>query len=82
MSEHPSLMLDESEQEVEKVAAEFLEKIRPIVELRGAIKETNLELASLLREVMVKLDGLSELKLKNAEKEAEVLDLLAKELNR
>ena len=80
--QHPSLKVDKSEAELEKVAREFLEKIRPIVELRTAIKETNTEIAALLREVVAKLDSLSELKVRNAEKEAEVLDLLTKELNR
>ena len=84
MSKHPSLIFekDETEKEVEKVAQEFLDKVRPIVKLRGAIKETNLELASLLREVIGKLDSLTDLKKENAEKEAEVLELLKNELNR
>jgi len=80
--QHPSLIVDKSEAELEKVAREFLEKVRPIVELRTHIKETNLEIATLLREVVAKLDSLSELKVQNAEKEAKVLDLLTKELNR
>jgi len=80
--QHPSLKVDKSEAELEKVAREFLEKVRPVVELRTAIKETNTEIAALLREVVAKLDSLSELKVRNAEKEAEVLDLLTKELNR
>ena len=84
MNKHPSLIFekDESEKEVEKVAQEFLDKVRPIVKLRGAIKETNQELASLLREVIGKLDSLTDLKKENAEKEAEVLELLKNELNR
>jgi len=39
-------------------------------------------LIALLREVVAKLDALSALKTVNAEKEAEVLGLLVKELNR
>lgn len=82
--EHPSLKVkvDPAEAELELVAREFLEKFRPIVELRHAIKETNMEVAALLKEVVARLDSLSELKAQNAEKEAEVLDLLQKELNR
>ena len=80
--EHPSLMTDKSKEEVEKVAHEFLEKVRPIVELRARIKENNMELAALLREVVTRLDRLTELKVKNAEKEAEVLKLLTVELSR
>ena len=68
--------------EVEKVAQEFLEKVRPIVETRRKIKETNEELTLLLKEVLVKLDALTVLKSVNAEKEAEVLELLKAELNR
>ena len=76
------LQADESEVELEKVAREFLDKVKPIVELRTKIKETNTEIATLLREVVARLDSLSDLKVRNAEKEAEVLDLLTKELNR
>ena len=77
---HPSLK--PLEEEVEAVAQEFLEKVRPIVEARTKIKETNEDLLLLLREVTRKLNDLVTLKNANAEREREVLGLLERELNR
>ena len=77
---HPSLK--PLEEEVEAVAQEFLEKVRPIVEARTKIKETNEDLLLLLREVTRKLNDLVTLKNANAEREREVLGLLEHELNR
>lgn len=80
--EHPSLSLKQSEEEVQRVAAEFLDKVRPIVENRKHIKEANEEIVGLLRQTVLKLDELVSLKNVNAAAEAEVLKLLKLELNR
>ena len=82
MNEHPSLVLDESEREVEAVAVDFMRRVKEIAANKAEIKETNQELLALLKETNSKLDKLVNLKNVNAEKEAEVLDLLEHELNR
>jgi len=82
MNEHPSLKLDESEREVEAVAVDFMRRVKEIAANKAEIKETNQELLALLKETNSKLDKLVNLKNVNAEKEAEVLDLLEHELNR
>lgn len=80
MMEHPSLKA--SEIEVEKVASEFLEKVRPIVENRRRIKETNMELLTLLKEAIRKVDELLAYKNGNAVLERNVLEKIDRELNR
>ena len=80
MSEHASLNLKQivKDQELYDVASELLTKIKPIVENRRKLRESNEELVGLLREVSVKLDALVGLKAQNAEMEAKVLEKLNK----
>ena len=80
MSEHASLNLKQivKDQELYDVASELLKKIKPIVENRRKLRESNEELVGLLREVSVKLDALVGLKAQNAEMEAKVLEKLNK----
>jgi len=80
LSEHASLNLKQivKDQELYDVASELLTKIKPIVENRRKLRESNEELVGLLREVSVKLDALVGLKAQNAEMEAKVLEKLNK----
>ena len=78
----PTLKAVEGTKELNDIANEFLEKVRPLVETRNRIKENTKELTLLLKEVLLKLNVLATLKGANAEQEAKVLGMLERELNR
>ena len=73
--------LDVSEDQL-RVAQEFLEKVKPIVEARAKASRSMDELVSMLAQVIVKLDEVLTLKTVNSQAEKEVLNLLKQELLR
>ena len=71
--------LDVSEDQL-RLAKEFLDKVKPIVEARAKASKSMDDLVLLLSQVIVKLDEVIELKNANAIQEREVLKLLKREL--
>jgi hypothetical protein len=70
----------ETDAETFKVAEEFLQKVRAVIETRNQIKKSSDDLVNVLTLVADKLDDLIMLKNVNAAQEAEVLALLKREL--
>jgi hypothetical protein len=68
------------DEEVFRVAEEFLQKIQPIIDTRNKIRKSSDDLVMVLSTVADKLDDLIMLKNRNAVAEAEVLELLKREL--
>ena len=73
--------LDVTEDQL-RLAKEFLDKVKPIVEARAKASKSMDDLVMLLSQVIVKLDEVIELKNVNAKQEGEVLKLLKNELLR
>jgi hypothetical protein len=69
-----------NDEEVFRVAEEFLQKIQPIIDTRNKIRKSSDDLVNVLGLVADKLDDLIALKNVNAMQEAEVLELLKREL--
>jgi hypothetical protein len=74
------LLSKDKDEEVFRVAEEFLQKIQPIIDTRNKIKKSSDDLVMVLSTVADKLDDLIMLKNRNAVQEAEVLELLKREL--
>jgi hypothetical protein len=74
------VLAEGKDEEVFRVAEEFLQKIQPIIDTRNKIKKSSDDLVMVLSTVADKLDDLIMLKNRNAVQEAEVLELLKREL--
>lgn len=70
----------EKDVELVRVASEFIEKIRPIVETRNKLKKESDDLILMLGQVVDKLEQVIALKNVNAQQEYEVLAIIKREL--